>query len=44
MVYAKMFSDSTIEKMRKKLDERVELKKKEIEERIQEMANRRQER
>lgn len=41
MVYAKIFSDSAMEIMRRKLEERVELKKKEIEERIKEMENKR---
>jgi len=41
MVYAKIFSDSAMEIMRRKLEERVELKKKDIEERIKEMENKR---
>jgi hypothetical protein len=41
MVYAKIFSDSAMEDMRKKLAERVETKKKEIEQRIKEKMSQR---
>ena len=44
MVYAKIFSDSAMEIMRRKLEERVELKKKEIEGRIKDMETKRHQR
>ncbi len=44
MVYAKIFSDSAMEVMKRKLEERVELKKKQIEERIKEMESKRHQR
>lgn len=44
ILHSRIFSDSTISKMRKRLEERVETKKKEIEERLQSIAARKNER